>query len=138
MHKIELTDTAILELKRRIKTSTNPWLTKRYQTILMRHDELSSSQISNYVSADINTITNWVKLYLSGGLEELSTLRLENRRKSKLEPFSEAISSYIDTQEVVSIKQLQSWLLKEHQLKIEESWLRKWCKKKDLAIKRLA
>jgi len=137
MYRIELTDTEKSELKSRIKNSPNPWLTKRYQAILMRNDELSTSQIANYVSTDINTITNWVKMYLSGGLTELGTLHLENRRESVLEPLSEQIESYIDANEVVSIKQLACWLLKEHQLAIDQSWLRKWCKKKDLVIKRL-
>jgi len=136
MYKINLTDTEKLELQSKVKKSSNPWLTKRYQTILMRNDELSTSQIANYVSADINTITNWVKMYLSGGITELGTLHLENRRESKLEPFLDRIESYIETNEVVSIKQLGYWLLKEHQVDIDESWLRKWCKKKDLAIKK--
>jgi len=113
MYKINLTDTEKLELQSKVKKSSNPWLTKRYQTILMRNDELSTSQIANYVSADINTI-----------------------RESKLEPFLDRIESYIETNEVVSIKQLGYWLLKEHQVDIDESWLRKWCKKKDLAIKK--
>lgn len=136
MYRIELTDIEKSELKIKIKKSSNAWITKRYQTILMRNDELSSSQIADYVSTDVNTITNWVKLYVSGGLSELETLNLENRRESKLESFSEEINSYIEANEVVSIKQLQAWLLKEHQVEVEKSWLRKWCKKKDLVIKR--
>lgn len=136
MYRISLTLSEKELLESKIKSSSNSWITKRYQTILMRNDGLPSSQIASYMSTDVNTVTNWVKLYLSGGFEKLETLNLENRRVSKLDAYLDQITTYVKETEVISINQLQTWLAKEHKLSVEESWLRKWCKKKDLAIKR--
>lgn len=130
MYKIELTNLERTALQDKIVQSTNPWLTKRYQTILMRADGLSNTQIVAYVCKDENTITNWVKLYKEGGIEKLSTLNLEGRHQSKLEEYADQISAYVDQTEVTSMKQLSNWLLQTHQVKVEESWLRRWCKKK--------
>lgn len=138
MYKISLLESEKSLIERKLKKSSNAWLNKRYQVVLMRNNHLSSLEIASYVGMNINTITNWVKLYLSGGLTQLETFNLEERRISQLEAYFDQIESYISSTELVSINQLQSWLSIEHAVEVDKSWLRKWCKKKGLAIKRLA
>jgi len=136
MYKISLSTTEKELFKLKIKESENSWLVTRYQSILMRNDGIKTEQIADYISRDVNTITNWVKKYLSGGIQELEKFNLEDRRQSKLAPLKAEIEDYIDNQEttVDSMKELSHWLEETHEVKIEKSWLRRWCKKNSICL----
>ena len=136
MYKISLSLEEKTLLKTKIKEHTNPWLIKRFQSILMRNDKIKTEQIAEYVSMDVNTITNWVKLYLSGGIAVLEKLNLEDRRQSQLAPIKSEIESYVNKEDNVvdSMKQLSNWIEENYQIKIEKSWLRKWCKKNSISL----
>ena len=136
MYKITLTSSEKKLLSSKISETSNTWLLKRYQCIMMRSDSLSNEQISSYLHVDVNTLTNWVKMYLDGGFSKLETFNLSNRRKSKLEDLKEEIKKQVlDEDKIIgSMNQLSSWLNKEHNLSIEESWLRRWCKKNSISL----
>lgn len=136
MYKITLTSAEKTLLSSKIAKTSNIWLLKRYQCVMMRSDSLSNKQISSYLHVDVNTLTNWVKMYLEGGFSKLETFNLSSRRQSKLEDLKEEIKKQVlDEDKVISsMSQLSSWLKKKHNLYIEESWLRRWCKKNSISL----
>lgn len=136
MYKVTLTSSEKSLLSSKISKTSNTWLLKRYQCIMMRSDNLGNQQISSYLEVDVNTLTNWVKMYLEGGFSKLETFNLSARRQSKLESLKEEIQKKVlDEDSVIStMSQLSSWLKKKHNIYIEESWLRRWCKKNSISL----
>lgn len=136
MYKISLTSSEKTLLSSKISETSNTWLLKRYQCIMMRSDSLSNKQISSYLHVDVNTLTNWAKMYLEGGFSKLETFNLSARRQSKLECLKEEIKEQVldDDKVIGTMSELSSWLKKKHDLYVEESWLRRWCKKNSISL----
>ncbi|MEL7534522.1 MAG: helix-turn-helix domain-containing protein, partial [Bacteroidota bacterium] len=80
-------------------------------------------EISLIVGTSEKTVTNWIKLFLEGGFDELLRLKYQRDKGSKLAPYKAAIEQFFSDQPQAKLADLQAWLADKHQVKVEYSWL---------------
>ena len=95
---------------------------------------MKNSQIAKLLCVNIDTITDWYKLFIEGGLKLLGTLDYEGRRVSQIEPHKEEIKKYLENNVVSSIAALQDYIIKTYQISMEHSWLFRYCKKNSICL----
>jgi transposase len=90
--------------------------------------------LARLLNVNIDTITAWIKIYNKEGLAGLGLLKYEGRRPSALDSFKKQIISYVQKEDITTLSELQMTIEKKHQLKIEHSWLSRYCKKTSLLL----
>ena len=123
--------TFIKEKKRKEKDSK---LLRRYQCLFMLHEQYPKKEIAKLLGVNIDTITDWIKIYNKEGLAGLGLLKYEGRRPSSLDRLKEDIVKYVKTENISKLSQLQMFLEKKHHLQIEHSWLSRYCKKNSISL----
>ena len=133
-YSIQLTKSQHKELKELLKKTTDAKILKRYQGIHFKTQGLKNSQIAKLLCVNIDTITDWFKVFIKGGLKLLGTLDYEGRRVSQIEPYKEEIKKYLENNIVPSIAFLHDYILKTYQISMEHSWLFRYCKKNSICL----
>lgn len=133
-YSISLTKQKEKHLRGLLKTTEQSKILKRYQCIHFKRQGLPNNQIAALLCVHIDTITDWLKLFCSEGLEGLGELSYDGRRTSQLEEYKEDIKAYVDENIVSSIKELQSYISETYNLTIEHSWLFRYCKKNSIYL----
>ena len=131
---IELEENKLAELKDLKKTTKDSKILRRYQCIHMLHNGMKKKATAELLDVNIDTITDWVKLYNQSGLAGLSALNYEGRRKSVLSSIHAELSTYIQTEMISTIAQLQDFIDQKLGIRIEHSWLSRYCKKNSIAL----
>ena len=134
MYKLELSEKAKQELQERLKSEKNNKIYRRLQCIQFKILGFNHSIIASSLSVHIDTVTDWIKLYNKKGLEGLCNLAYEGRRVSKLDSVVEEIQDYIKENMVDKLSMLQDYLLEEHDILVEHSWLYRYCKKNTIHL----
>lgn len=129
---IKLTDEDKKELKERKRKEGNKKIYRRYLYVEMSNKGLTNLDISSILGVTNDTLTDWRQIFLNSGLEGLSQLHYEGRRESKLNAYKEAIEKKVEDDSVSTLKELQSFLKKDHGIDIEQSWLSRYCKKNSI------
>jgi transposase len=65
---------------------------------------------------------------------QLSAFNYEGRRKSVLDSIQKELSNCIKTEMISTIAQLQDFIEKKFSIRIEHSWLSRYCKKNSIAL----
>jgi transposase len=125
-------DLSIISKKR--KTESSGKLLKRYQCLWMLHEQHLKKDIASTLGVNIDTITDWIKIYNAKGLEGLGLFNYEGRRPSKLDTLKGKIEQIILHENISRIKDLQAKLIEEFQLEVEHSWLYRYCKKNSICL----
>ncbi len=125
-------DLKIISTKRR--TEKNSKFLRRYQCLWMLHEQHLKKDIAAILGVNIDTITDWIKIYNNSGLVGLGLLNYEGRRPSALDKVMGVIENIIRTENISKIKDLQTILLKEHKIEVEHSWLYRYCKKNFICL----
>jgi transposase len=125
-------DLNIIKIKR--KTEKKVKFLRRYQCLWMLNEQYFKKDIANILGVNIDTITDWIKIYNKSGLAGLGLLNYEGRRPSQLDKVKETILKTIENKNVSKIKDLQAILLAEHKIEIEHSWLFRYCKKNSICL----
>jgi transposase len=123
----------ITEKKRKEKSAK---LLRRYQCLSMLQEQYPKKEIARLLGVNIDTITDWIKIYNRSGLKGLGLLRYEGRRPSSLDSIKEKIISYVEKENISTLLQLQQIIEKKHHLKMEHSWLSRYCKKNSISLTR--
>lgn len=131
---IELEENKLAELKDLKKTTKDSKILRRYQCIHMLHNGMTKKATAELLDVNIDTITDWVKLYNQSGFAGLSALNYEGRRKSVLSSIDAELSTYIQTEMISTIAQLQDFIDQKLGIRIEHSWLSRYCKKNSIAL----
>jgi len=134
MYRVKLTKEDELILHKKIKEERDGRILKRYQCIMMNHQEIQNMNIARILGIQMNTVTIWVKIYLEEGLEKLSNLEFTGKRQSVLEDIKEEIKAQAETGIVSSMSELANWIKKEYNHEVETSWLGRWCKKNSIFL----
>lgn len=121
-------------LKELLSATDQSKILKRYQCIHFKNQGLPNKQIAALLCVNIDTITDWIKLFKQKGLHGIGELAYDGRRVSQLEDYKEEIKAYVDENIVPSIKELQSYILEKYGIKIEHSWLFRYCKKNSIYL----
>jgi transposase len=133
-YSIILTATEALELKRLRRVEKNGKLLRRYQCIWMSHENFPKKEIASTLGVNIDTVTDWIKLFNKSRLGGLSKLHYEGRRPSGLDAFKDVLIKHIKEQSVSKLSELQDFLETKHSITVEHSWLSRYCKKNSIAL----
>ena len=123
--------TFIAEKKRKEKDAK---LLRRYQCLSMLHEQYPKKEVAGLLGVNIDTVTDWIKIYNKEELAGLGLLKYEGRRPSSLDNIKERIINYVDTENISTLSQLQRIIEKKHHLKVEHSWLSRYCKKNFISL----
>ena len=96
-YQVKFTDAELVELIRIKKEVTDSKLLRRYQCLHMLHKGMKKQDVAELLYVYIDTITDWVKLYLFVGLLKMGELKYEGRRQSVLDSHKEDIKNHIQT-----------------------------------------
>jgi transposase len=133
-YSVILTTSEIVALKRLRRSEKDGKILRRYQCIWMAHESLPKKEIANTLGVNIDTVTDWIKLFNKNRLLGLCKLHYEGRRPSGLDLVKEDIIKYIKTHTVSKLAELQYFLVANHAIKVEHSWLSRYCKKNSIAL----
>jgi transposase len=133
-YSISLTAVEILELKRLRRVEKEGKILRRYQCIWMTHEGLPKKEIASTLGVNIDTVTDWIKLFNKSRLGGLRKLHYEGRRPSGLDAVKEVLIKHIKEQSVSKLSELQDFLETKHSIIVEHSWLSRYCKKNSIAL----
>jgi len=119
------------ELKMKEKSNK---IFRRYLYVEMSNKNMTNLEIASILGVCNDTLTDWKEIFEEGGLNGLSQLHYEGRRESKLNKYKEKIRKKVEQDNVSTLKQLQDFLLKKCNIKIEQSWLSRYCKKNSIFL----
>ncbi len=134
MYNLELSDKAKQELQERLKTEKSNKIFRRLQCIHFKSLGLKHKVIAEALGVHVDTVTDWLKLFKNKGFEGLCNLSYEGRRVSKLANVVEDMKKYIEENNVDKLSMLQDYLLEEHDIFVEHSWLYRYCKKNSIYL----
>jgi transposase len=133
-YTVELTALEISELKTLRKTERDGKILRRYQCIWFAHEKFPKKEIASMLCVNIDTVTDWIKIFNKGKLLGLRELKYDGRRHSSLDAIKDALLNHIKNESVSKISQLQHFLKSKHSIVIEHSWLSRYCKKNSIAL----
>lgn len=133
-YSISLTSVEVLELKRLRRSEKDVKILRRYQCIWMAYETFPKKEIASTLGVNIDTVTDWIKLFNKNRLGGLSKLHYEGRRPSGLDAVKDVLIKYIKEQSVSKLSELQDFLKTKHSIIVEHSWLSRYCKKNSIAL----
>lgn len=98
--------------------------------------EYSSEEIAKVVGCSKASVTNWVREYRNGGLEELLRTHYRSGRKASLneQVCAELIEGLTDGR-WKRMKEIRKWLADEHEITLSNGGMQYWLKKVGAALK---
>jgi transposase len=133
-YRVDLTTSEILALKTLRRVEKDGKILRRYQCIWFAHEKFPKKEIASLLSVNIDTVTDWIKLFNKNRLEGLRKLQYGGRRPSSLDAVKGELLNYIKTEPVSKLSELQHYLKTKHSVDIEHSWLSRYCKKNSIAL----
>ena len=98
-------DIAVISEKKRKEKNTK--LLRRYQCLSMLQEQYPKKEIALLLGVNIDTITDWIKIYNKEGLARLGLLKYEGRRPSSLDSINKKIIDYVEKENISTLSQLQ-------------------------------
>lgn len=134
MYKIKLSKSELSKLKSKKKKANDKKIYLRLQCIYLSHKGKSHKEIVENLGVNKNSVTDWIKIYIEKGIEELSQPIDYNRRISKIEDYLDEIKQDIKENTISTLAELQNFIKKKYSLEIEQSWLYRCCKKNSICL----
>ena len=126
------TDLDIIKIKKGKERDAK--LLRRYQCLSMLHENYPKKEVAKLLGVNIDTITDWVKIYTKSGLAGLGLLKYEGRRPSSLDQIKDELVELIKKENINTMVQLQGRIKSSYKLDVEESWLGRYCKKNFISL----
>lgn len=133
-YSIDLTKEEVLALKKLRRTEQDGKILRRYQCIWLAHEKFPKKEIASMLAVNIDTVTDWIKLFNKNRLDGLSKLYYEGRRPSSLDAVKDLLLKHIKIEPISKLSELQHFLKTKHSIEIEHSWLSRYCKKNSIAL----
>lgn len=133
-YSIDLSKEEITILKKLRRVEKDGKLLRRYQCIWLSHEKFPKKEIASMLSVNIDTVTDWIKLFNKNRFEGLSKFHYEGRRPSSLDVVKDLLLKHIKTEPISKLSELQHYLKTNHGIEIEHSWLSRYCKKNSIAL----
>ena len=121
-------------MEKLIKSESNGKILKRLLCIKLHCQGVKNKDISNYLGVSPPTITEWIKLFLKGGFDELTKLNYEHNAHSKLDPYLEKIKKYVSSNIVSNLSEVCHYIETNFGVKVDSSWLGRYLKKKSVYL----
>ena len=125
-------DLDIIKTKKRKERDAK--LLRRYQCLSMLHENYPKKEVAKLLGVNIDTITDWVKIYTKSGLAGLGLFNYEGRRPSSLDQIKDELIDLIKKENINTMVQLQGKIKSNYKLDVEESWLGRYCKKNSISL----
>ena len=133
-YTIDLTPSEIAELKTLRRVEKDGKILRRYQCIWFAHEKFPKKEIASLLAVNIDTVTDWIKLFNKNGLKGLRELQYDGRRPSSLDAVKVVLLKHIKTESISKLSELQYYLKSKHSIEIEHSWLSRYLKKNSIAL----
>jgi transposase len=133
-YTVDLTASEISDLKILRRQEKDGKILRRYQCIWFANEKYPKKEIASMLSINIDTVTDWIKLFNKNRLLGLRKLHYDGRRPSSLDAIKELILTHIRVSSVSKLSELQHYLKTTHSIDIEHSWLSRYCKKNSIAL----
>ena len=133
-YSIDLSLGEVSDLKRLRRIEKDGKILRRYQCIWMAHEGFPKKEIATTLGINIDTVTDWIKLFNKDRLGGLSKLHYEGRRPSALDAIKDLLITHIREQSIGKLSELQDFLETRHSITVEHSWLSRYCKKNSIAL----
>ena len=133
-YSIDLTKEEINVLKNLRRLEKDGKLLRRYQCIWLAHEKYPKKEIASMLAVNIDTITDWIKLFSKNRFDGLSKLHYDGRRPSRLDAVKSLLLEYIKSESISKLSELQYYLKTNHGIVVEHSWLSRYCKKNFIAL----
>ena len=125
-----MTSSEIARLKTLRRVEKDGKILRRYQCIWFAHEKFPKKEIASLLAVNIDTVTDWIKLFNMNGLKGLRELQYEGRRPLSLDTVKVELLKHIQTESISKLLELQHYLKSKHSMEIEHSWLSRYLKKK--------
>lgn len=133
-YSIDLSANEIVALKKLRRIEKEGKILRRYQCIWMAHEKLPKKEIASTLGVNIDTVTDWIKLFNKVRLGGLCKLHYEGRRPSVLDGIKELLIKHIREHSISKLSELQDFLETNYSIVIEHSWLSRYCKKNSISL----
>lgn len=133
-YSIDLTGEELVALKKLRRVEKDGKILRRYQCIWLSHEKFPKKEIASMLAVNIDTVTDWIKLFNNNRLDGLSKLHYQGRRPSSLDAIKDLLLKHIKKEPVSKLSELQHYLKTNHGIEIEHSWLSRYCKKNSIAL----
>ena len=133
-YRVDLTPSEIAELKTLRRVEKDGKILRRYQCIWFAHEKIPKKEIASLLAVNIDTVTDWIKLFNKNGLKGLRELQYDDRRPSSLDVVKAELLKHIKTESISKLSELQHYLKSKHSIEIEHSWLSRYLKKNSIVI----
>jgi transposase len=133
-YSIVLSANEIVELKKLRRIEKEGKILRRYQCIWMAHEKFPKKEIASTLGVNIDTVTDWIKLFTKVRLEGLCKLHYEGRRPSALDAIKELLIKHIREHSISKLAELQEFLETRYSIVVEHSWLSRYCKKNSISL----
>jgi transposase len=133
-YSIDLSANEIAELKKLRRIEKEGKILRRYQCIWMAHEKFPKKEIASTLGVNIDTVTDWIKLFNKVRLAGLCKLHYEGRRPSALDSIRELLIKHIREHSISKLSELQDFLETNYSIAVEHSWLSRYCKKNSISL----
>ena len=133
-YRLDLDEIRLEEISNLLKNQKDAKIYKRLIALKMKNQGITNQNISKILDVHIDTITDWFKIYLNKGLNELCQLNLQNRKKSKLDDHLAELKKLVEENTISTIAEFQNYISNIFGIEIEHSWLSRYCKKNSIAL----
>lgn len=136
MYKIKLTKAELKKLDKLKKNEKNKRIFRRLQCLVLSHQGKEYKEIADITGVCVDTVTDWIKLYLDKGISGLCQLDFKDKRQSKIDDYIDKIKEDVKNNTISTLSELQDWLKNHYAIKMEASWLFRCCKKNSICLTR--
>ena len=136
MYKIELAKTELKKFVKLKKQEKNKRIFRRLQCLVLSHQGKEYKEIADITGVCVDTVTDWIKLYLDKGISGLCQLNFKDKRQSKINDYIDKIKEDVKNNMIFTLSELQDWIKNNYNIEMETSWLSRCCKKKLICLTR--
>jgi transposase len=136
MYKIKLSKTERVYIQRLKKRTGDKRIFRRLQALTLKAQGKSHQEIADTAGVSVDTVTDWLGIYLEKGLTELCRPIDYDRRQSVIDPHIADVKRLIQERLVSTLAELQILLKREFSIDLEQSWLSRCCKKNAICLTR--
>lgn len=136
MYQIKLSQKEVARLQGLKKHAKDTRIYRRLQSLLLKAKGRSHQEIADTTGVSVDTVTDWLKVYLDQGLDALVRPIDYDRRPSAIDPHLDAIKRLVPERGVSTLAELQNLVQREFRLHLEQSWLSRCVKKNAICLTR--
>lgn len=134
MYKIKLSKSKRSTIQAKKRSTKDQRMFRRLQCVELAAKHEPHREIADTLGVSVDTVTDWLTLYRTKGLQGLCAPISFDRRKSILDPHIGDIKQFTKEKIVSNLSELQAALKTKFSIEVEQSWLYRCCKKNAICL----